>query len=235
MLTFLGRGSAFSNKHNCAYFKENNDLVLLDCSCSVMSELKKLLLTDITNIYILVTHLHGDHINGIGTFMHMIYWTKNKIPFTVVVPTASMLNKLKIYLTIEGCETKEYNIITTNDLNKKWFNYTIETSHVSIFEHECFGYDLTISNTHVVYTGDTNILSPFIMNLKKGDYLYTECSSINNNCHLYWYAIKDFLVHLSNKGIHIRLMHIDNEDFFNNEIKSTNIKFAKTTYEKTQF
>ena len=31
MLQFFGRGSAFADQHNAAFFREQGDLILLDC------------------------------------------------------------------------------------------------------------------------------------------------------------------------------------------------------------
>ena len=39
MLKFLGRGSAFTDEHNSAFFVENNEFVLLDCSMTTFRAL----------------------------------------------------------------------------------------------------------------------------------------------------------------------------------------------------
>ena len=66
MLRFLGRGSAFADEHNCAYFTAGDDLVLLDCPMSAFTKLKQKDLKAYENIYVLITHTHGDHIGGVA-------------------------------------------------------------------------------------------------------------------------------------------------------------------------
>ena len=62
MLKFLGRGSAFSDEHNSAYFVAGDDLVLLDCSMTSFMKLCNKNLAPYDRVYLLVTHTHGDHV-----------------------------------------------------------------------------------------------------------------------------------------------------------------------------
>ena len=41
MLRFFGRGSAFADDHNCAYFVSGGDLVLLDCPMTALPSIKR--------------------------------------------------------------------------------------------------------------------------------------------------------------------------------------------------
>ena len=70
MLEFLGRGSAFADEHNSAFFVHDNDLILIDCPATTFQKVKKMKgLSEFENIFILVTHTHGDHSRGIGTML----------------------------------------------------------------------------------------------------------------------------------------------------------------------
>ena len=55
MLQFLGRGSAFSDEHNSAFFIEDNELVLIDCPATSYQKMKKMNWEQYDNIYILIT------------------------------------------------------------------------------------------------------------------------------------------------------------------------------------
>ncbi|MBR4010497.1 MAG: MBL fold metallo-hydrolase, partial [Clostridiales bacterium] len=66
MLTFFGRGSAFTKEHNSAYFTDGNDLILLDCPMSTFSKLRARGLSRYESIYVLITHTHGDHVGGVA-------------------------------------------------------------------------------------------------------------------------------------------------------------------------
>lgn len=68
MLKFFGRGSAFADEHNSAFFIYGNDLILIDCPATSFQKVKKMeKLSKFDNIFILVTHTHGDHSGGVGT------------------------------------------------------------------------------------------------------------------------------------------------------------------------
>ena len=66
MLTFLGRGSAFTDEHNSAFFVENDELVLIDCAMSSFEKLNDMNMTLFKHIYVLVTHTHGDHSGAVA-------------------------------------------------------------------------------------------------------------------------------------------------------------------------
>ena len=40
MLQFFGRGSAFADQHNAAFFREQGDLILLDCPGTAFQKVK---------------------------------------------------------------------------------------------------------------------------------------------------------------------------------------------------
>ena len=49
MLKFLGRGSAFADEHNSAFFYHNDDLILIDCPESEFRKVKKIELKAVKN------------------------------------------------------------------------------------------------------------------------------------------------------------------------------------------
>ena len=69
LLMFLGRGSAFADEHNSAFFVEDNELVLINCPATSYQKVKKMNWEQYDNIYILITHTHGDHSVGVGTML----------------------------------------------------------------------------------------------------------------------------------------------------------------------
>ena len=118
MLTFFGRGSAFSDQQNSAYFEDNNDLILVDCPMDTFDILKKWDLTNYKHIYILVTHTHGDHISGVGLLVDYLYFLVN-IPVTIVAPSEEVRKDIKFYLSrLEGCNDFWYELISCEELNK---------------------------------------------------------------------------------------------------------------------
>ena len=233
MLKFLGRGSAFADEHNSAFFVHDNDLILIDCPATSFQKVKKMKgLSEFENIFILVTHTHGDHSGGIGTMLQYAWFALNK-KVTVVAPSEQVENDLNILLrNIEGCEKKWFSITTAGELNKKWLVSSVPTCHTETLDGRCFGYHLQINGKNVVYTGDTEVLAPFLLLLKNGDYLYTEASYYKSEVHLHINDILPELVTLAENGVNVYLMHLDNEAEIEKIIENTNIKLAQLFQEK---
>ena len=228
LLLFLGRGSAFADEHNSAFFVEDNELVLIDCPATSYQKVKKMNWEQYDNIYILITHTHGDHSGGVGTMLQYVWFAsymKKKV--TIVAPSEEVKDDLLLLLMrIEGCEQEWFNILTADKLDKKWFIAAVPTTHVKPLEGKCFGYHLNIHGNNVVYTGDTATLDPFKPLLKSGSFLYTEAAFYKSEVHLY---LKDMLpefIRLSDSGVHVYLMHLDVEDEIKRMISDIDLKLA---------
>ena len=229
LLLFLGRGSAFADEHNSAFFVEDNELILIDCPATSYQKIKKMNWEQYDNIYILLTHTHGDHSGGVGTMLQYVWFAsymKKKV--TIVAHSEEVKDDLLLLLMrIEGCEQEWFNIVTADELDRKWFIAAVPTTHVKPLEGKCFGYHLNIRGNNVVYTGDTATLEPFKPLLKNGSFLYTEAAFYKSEVHLY---LKDMLpefIRLSDSGVHVYLMHLDVEDEIKRMISDTTLKLAR--------
>ena len=229
LLLFLGRGSAFADEHNSAFFVEDNELVLIDCPATSYQKVKKMNWEQFDNIYILVTHTHGDHSGGVGTMLQYVWFAsymKKKV--TIVAPSAEVKEDLLLLLMrIEGCEQEWFNIITADELDKKWFISAVPTTHVKPLEGRCFGYHLNIHGNNVVYTGDTATLEQFKPLLKRGSFLYTEAAYYKSEVHLYLKEMLPEFMELAESGVHVYLMHLDVEDKIKELIDGTTLRFVK--------
>ena len=133
-------------------------MVILDCSMSGFARLKNMNLENVSKIYVLVTHTHGDHISGIGLLIDYEYIV-GKIPVVVVAPNEEVRNDLEFYLTrMEGISEDWYSLVSSTELEVSWLRAAIPTTHVPTLAGRCFGYALRIDGRDVVYTGDTNTL-----------------------------------------------------------------------------
>ena len=116
MLNFFGKGSAFADDNTCAYFLDDNDMVLIDFSLEAFPKFRRLEFSGVKTIYILVTHTHGDHISGIGTLIHYAYYIL-KLPVVVASPSKSITDNLKyLFDRIEGCHKDAYSIVFSDML-----------------------------------------------------------------------------------------------------------------------
>lgn len=223
MLQFLGRGSAFSDEHNSAFFYNNDDLVLIDCPACAFQKVKKMDLNEVGNIYILITHTHGDHSGAVGTMLQYAWFILHD-PVTIVAPSETVKEDLlTLLMQIEGCERKWFNIITADELHQEWFVSAIPTVHAKNLKDKCFGYHLRIGGNDVIYTGDTATLEPFLPLLHKGAYLYTEIAYYKSDVHLYIGDILPNLNDLSYIGVKVFLMHLDNEEEISRQIEGTRL------------
>ena len=232
MLNFFGKGSAFADDNTCAYFVDDNDMVLIDFSLEAFPKFRRLEFSGVKTIYILVTHTHGDHISGIGTLIHYAYYIL-KLPVVVVAPSKYIDFNLKyLFDRIEGCHKDAYSIVFPDELNKSWFISPILTKHSDVLEGNCFGYELLIDNCLTVYTGDTKTLDPFITFLKTADTtkkrLYTEISAYKSDVHLFIDDNLNTLLDLQRQGIEVYLMHLDNEEIIREKIRNTDLKIVET-------
>ena len=225
MLRFLGRGSAFADTQNCAYFEADGALVLLDCPMSAFHVLRRRGITQ-KRIYVLVTHTHSDHVGGIPMLIHFArYMAGARV--TVIAPTAEIAADLRYLIErLDGCDSAAYTILTADALDAAWFQGTIPVQHVPTLAGRCFGYRLSIGGNDVLYTGDAASLAPFLPFLHSGAYLYTEIANYDSGVHMYIDDVLPELIRLTDEGVHVYLMHLDNEAALAEKIRGTGIAFA---------
>lgn len=209
-LKFFGRGSGFSDEHTSAYFStENKEMVIIDCPVSTFQKLKQINLSNYETFYVLITHTHGDHIGGLGLFVQYAYFTLQK-PVTIVAPSADVGYDISMLLQIEGNDYSWYKLVNPYDFAKtKWFGRVIPTKHSPQLEGKCFGYQLNVDGTNIVYTGDTSTLKPFLRYLREESILYVDTSVYYGMIHLKFEDALDDFLELNTKGVKVYLMHLD--------------------------
>ena len=225
MLRFFGRGSAFEDIHNSAYFRNGDDLVLIDCPLSAFNIIKKGALTDgVKRIKVAITHTHSDHTGGLPLLIHYAFYLFH-IPVLVIAPSEEVKADL-LYLIdrLDGCDPSGYELITADKAEEDWLLSVIPTSHTPALEGRCFGYELSIDGVHTVYTGDTCITSPYVPYLTEGTELYIEVCTRNSPVHLFIDDIIPFIREVEQKGVSVYLMHLDSEDKLEGIIRESGVK-----------
>ena len=227
-LQFFGRGSAFADENNSAFFTADNELVIIDCAATAFHKVKKTDLFSYDNIYVLVTHTHEDHVGGIGTLIHFT-WFMSKMTkrVTVVAPSAEVREDMRFLLErVDGCESSWYELVTADELDKDWFVSAIPTSHAKTLEGRCFGYQLKVDGVNTVFTGDTALFEPFKQRLTAGSRLYTEVSCFRSDVHLFADELMPELIKLAENGVEVFLMHLDDEERVKELTCGTPVKLA---------
>lgn len=218
-ITFLGRDSGFGKKNTSAYAMVGKRLLLIDCGQTVMTQLQeKNLLEDISSIDVIITHMHGDHVGSLSQLALYSYFTL-KTPVNIITECSNIDNFLTItgvsrYCQIPGFPKERY---TRNNNFVKF----ISTQHVGD-ELDCYGFSTKVNGTHIVYTGDTMTLKPFIEYLDEGTQFFVD-ASVLGGVHLKLEDNMPILNELTKKGIDVNLMHLDNELKIREIIKGTAI------------
>lgn len=115
-VTVVGAGSAFSKKYHKTSFVvtfQNGYTLLVDCGPDVPAGLQELKIPLDTIDGLLVTHLHGDHINGIEELAFMNRYVFNR-KMDLWIP-ASIADDLWEHSLRGGLELTEEGICTLSD------------------------------------------------------------------------------------------------------------------------
>lgn len=222
-LKFIGNGSGFSKTNNSAFFTLENNLYIIDMSMLNMNRIKLLFdFNSYKNIYIIITHMHADHVSGIPNIIDYLYYIFD-IKVNLVVPT----NLKKDIITLNeicGVSKEQYNIIDSKDL--KVIKETIKTKHSNTLKNGCFGYLFDINNKNILYTGDTANLDAFEKYFNIVHELYVDINYNGQKVHVNFH---EFIKNLP-KCKKIYLMHLDEEDKIKNEIKNLDNVFIAEIY-----
>lgn len=220
MLKFIGSGSAFNTElgNNSAYYKEGNQLFLIDCGSTTFKSLKENgILENVENIHILITHSHPDHIGSLGDLLFYSYFSMGGIGVKANVYSIGATNTKKI-LKLMGVSEGYYNYIptlhTTETRLKQFKDLAIvdlnRNKHVD--EIFSFGYTLRIDGKRIYYSGDTKELSKDVaksINSGYFDYAYIDTCKAEyvGNVHLSLNKLADTIASEARKRVYC--MHLD--------------------------
>lgn len=222
-INFLGTGSAFAHKqkNNSALLEFNNTNLLLDCGYTVPASFESIYydLSKLHNVFI--THLHGDHINGLEELGFKTYFFEMNKPNIYI--HKSLLDDLKAYLRITMNRTglNVEDIFEFIPVDNHFFINNFKFSLIKV-KHvpgkNCFG----LFTNKFIYTGDSKLLDVYI-NIPT----FHDCQlqDFGDNVH----ATLDELLNLSySVRQNIRIMHYgDDIEKYRNQIESHGIKICE--------
>lgn len=219
-LRFLGTGNAFSKHPNNAYFMPDEEtIVFIDMDARNLARAQNVIRRKMPKrIYVLVTHLHNDHVSGIPTLAEWLHFRCREYTDSLYICAPE---KMLVILARELFEHRNISdnmvaLVTAESIcreekNDKWLLMVIPTEHVGYhFENLCFGYLLSIGYLRVLYSGDTRTLEPFLN--VSCDEFYCDMSDYGgaDRPHLFWDEDKDALIRKS-QDCDVYLMHMGKE------------------------
>lgn len=148
---FIGKGSAFYPPYGNtgAYMLRDKELYLLDCGEMAFDYLYRHANLDAAeNVYVILTHLHADHVGSLGTLISYFYCLR-KMRIYVVHPEDAVVR----LLALEGLETDAYHYCATMPENRAGLRAApVKVRHVD--NMECYGYLLSDGEETIYYSGD---------------------------------------------------------------------------------
>lgn len=226
ILKFFGNGSGFTNSHtNAMFVSGGNDLILIDLSMLNLEALLSINPQDYGRIFLYVTHMHDDHISGIGLFVQRMWYVYHKKVILVAPDNLldSLIMDLMMHDVTEGLSRGRIEDITDKEA---WGGHAVSVSHSPGLIDQCYGYIFNIDGKKVVYSGDTNDISPFIQ--MEMDKFYVDISMNYGRVHVKFEDVLPVLLEMAERGTDIYLMHLDDIVLCRNKIKGLPLRIVET-------
>lgn len=187
-LKFLGSGACFYPRlrNTSAYFVQKKNLVLLDCGETVYEKLMETESLDkFENVYVIITHLHADHVGSLGSLISYFKCILHKRIY-VIHPQKTICQLLSLL----GIESEFY--IYKEEMENQIDGLKIVPHLVNhVPNMECFGYEIQDKETCVYYSGDSTDIPDIVLKKfleKKVDKIYQDVSThkSKNPTHMYY-------------------------------------------------
>lgn len=151
-LHFFGCGSAFnpSMGNTSAWFESDGCLFLIDCGETVYELLmKRSDLREYRQVYVLLTHLHADHVGSLGSLISYNYCMLGR-RICVVHPRHTVVELLRLM----GIKDSFYDY--REELPEEAEGIKAEALPVKHVDNmDCFGYLLESEGEKIYYSGDS--------------------------------------------------------------------------------
>lgn len=161
-LSFIGNGDFFNDLYGntSACIKEDNHLLLIDCGPQTFNHIQTY--ESMKNIYsldVLITHMHPDHVGGLGNLIMYMYYKND-----VVTNIFHVNDSIAILLSLMGVKKDMYALHTDSKFKINEYNIeVVKQSHVN--EISSYGYLISKDKRKEFYSGDTNRINNNILNM----------------------------------------------------------------------
>lgn len=213
-LEFIGIGGAFNSDLgcNCAYIKEEDKILFIDFGMDVFDKVVKYNLLDgIKNVYVCLTHFHGDHIGGLFTFIDYCYFNKN-IVVQILNNSITFTNVLVKLLEFTGIESTRFSLILPKELNFKFSLNFVKTEHSPLLE--CYSLIFKCGKNKILYTSDSNDINFVKECIKDESFVKIYCEvGENSPVHIEYEDLKKL------KSDKLILMHFQSVELYDRAIR----------------
>jgi ribonuclease BN (tRNA processing enzyme) len=154
---FIGTGGAFDVEcgNSAALVNFRGKKLLIDCGHTVFPALLKLANNDKLKLeeieYVLLTHLHDDHVGSISSLLYFTYYVQNR-RLKVLCPNNTARNLWIAYLNFSMQEPEEYADFLLFDRFPE-LDY-MDTFGLHLPQMQTYAYMLHIGDETLVYSGD---------------------------------------------------------------------------------
>lgn len=181
---FLGTGGSIATveRDNTSFLiKQSDDLILVDCSGSVVQKIKKLNVNPADIRTILVTHIHPDHVYGLPSFIHSLMLTECVVNLYGSEKTIAFCRRfLELFHLLDPkikCRVLFFPLEPGQDYS---LGNSIQYSVMKVPHNEsslAFGFCFNNSGKSMYYSGDTPIHPPFLKSAAGAEFLIHDCSA----------------------------------------------------------
>ena len=190
-LKFLGIGGAFNTVQgcNCAFIKEGDKILFIDLGLDSFSKIIKYnLLHEINDVYVVITHTHGDHVGGLPTFIQYCSNIKH-IKVKIIDNSIDFTNRLVKFLNFAAVNVFDYTFVKVEQL-PFYFGLRLKiTTHAPSLE--CYSIIFTKNGEHVLYTSDSNDIEFVKEKIKDNSFVKIYCDvSCKGNKHINFNDLK---------------------------------------------
>lgn len=168
-LDFVGTGSAFHTElgNNNSILSFDDKQLFIDCGEVNFHRLKvKGLLKDVTDLHILISHAHPDHMGSLGTLLFFMYYHQKPIvtkKATVYIPS-KIRNQVVSNILNSGGELEQFDIVEIGEKHNI-LGLEVEcyqTDHVKPIDS--FSFVFSHGEESIYYSADANDIADDIVN-----------------------------------------------------------------------
>lgn len=192
-IKFLGTGGVFDYTigNSSVIIATEHGKILVDCGYTVYKKLDEMqLIESIT--YIMLTHLHGDHVGSIHPLILTLV-NKYKKRVKIIYPTKSYLLTIKSYLSYFLIDTERY--IDFVDIALLEGVGYIETSNAHVIGMPSYSYYFEFTDGIIYFSGDVGKLEfvkKFAETSEKPIVIFHETSFLQGTAHVYYKDLENF-------------------------------------------